>query len=174
MAFVQIGEIVDKLVKLKLLIPVCIVLFEHLVNPRPIRHIRVPQIKRVLDLRAVDFVLIATASCLQQQGYLLVGWSHGTCRPMSGIAIHFDTICQLLGIQVARLVIVMILDQRPEFPKTCLLFLKRKSVFKVIIWQARSLNFNTPRPSKNRAAPGTLLLAHCHNSQLFAFCACEL
>ena len=48
---------------------------------------------------------------------------------MSCIAIHFDTICQLLGIQVARLVIVMILNQRPEFSIAGSLVLERDAVF---------------------------------------------
>ena len=131
---VQIGEIVDKLIELKLLIAVCVVLFENLMDLPPIRHIRMPQIKRVFDLRAIDFVLIATARCLQQQRYLFFGRSHGTCRPMSRFTIDLNAFFQLLGIQVPRFVIVVVLNERPNFSKAGLLLLERESVVTVILY----------------------------------------
>ena len=48
-AFVEIGEIADKLIELKLLIAVGVVLLENRLNLCPICYVGVPQIKCVFD-----------------------------------------------------------------------------------------------------------------------------
>ncbi len=122
---IQIGEIKDKLIEFKLLRVVRIVLFKDRLDLRPIRHIRVPQIKRIFYLRGIHAVLLVMARSLQQQRYLLLCRGHGICRPMSCITIDFYALCKLFSIQAPRLVVIVFLYQCPQFLKMGLLCLTR-------------------------------------------------